>query len=179
MALLTRSMQTQVKSNSALMYIRALAYSTVYDLHKAFTKSILLQKNIKEVFRKSKLSEHNGGIITASLTFHGDQPKILPMDKWMITDTITISKSNSDEITNQENIKVEAVETHPMYKSELSYFVNDSRTGRYLIVFSAFSKNFVLAQKPNLLNGNHLLVWQKFFETCMKCKLILSLDQKI
>ena len=130
MALLTRSMQTQVKSNSALMYIRALAYSTVYDLHKAFTKSILLQKNIKEVFRKSKLSEHYGGIITASLTFHGDQPKILPMDKWMITDTITISKSDSDEITNQENIKVEAVETHPMYKSELSYFVNDSRTGR-------------------------------------------------
>merc|ERR1711894_93830 len=129
MALLTRSMQTQMKSNSALMYIRALAYSTVYDLHKAFTKSILLQKNIKEVFRKSKLSEHNGGIITASLTFHGDQPKILPMDKWMITDTITISKSDSDEITNQENIKVEAVETHPMYKSELSYFVNDSRTG--------------------------------------------------
>ena len=52
------------------------------------------------------------------------------MDKWMITDTITISKSDSDEITNQENIKVEAVETHPMYKSELSYFVNDSRTGR-------------------------------------------------
>ena len=147
MALLTRSMQTQMKSNSALMYIRALAYSTVYDLHKAFTKSILLQKNIKEVFRKSKLSEHNGGIITASLTFHGDQPKILPMDKWMITDTITISKSDSDEITNQENIKVEAVETHPMYKSELSYFVNDSRTGIIMSCPSTDPKMFCVG--PN------------------------------
>ena len=34
-----------------------------------------------------------------------------------------------------------------------------------LIVFSASSKNFVTKQKPNLLNRNHFLVWQKMFGT--------------
>ena len=32
-----------------------------------------------------------------------------------------------------------------------------------LIAFRASSKTFVQAQKPNLLNGNHLLVRHKFF----------------
>ena len=32
-----------------------------------------------------------------------------------------------------------------------------------LIAFSASSKTFALAQKPNLLNGNHLLVRHKMF----------------
>ena len=31
------------------------------------------------------------------------------------------------------------------------------------------SKTFVPAQKPNLLNGNHLLVWHKIFGTTKKC----------
>jgi hypothetical protein len=30
-----------------------------------------------------------------------------------------------------------------------------------VIAFNAPSKTFVPAQKPNLLNGNHLLVWHK------------------
>jgi hypothetical protein len=34
-----------------------------------------------------------------------------------------------------------------------------------LILFSASSKTFVPAQKPNLLNANHLLVWHKMFVT--------------
>ena len=32
-----------------------------------------------------------------------------------------------------------------------------------LIEFSASSRTFVPTQKPNLLNGNHLLVWHKMF----------------
>ena len=32
-----------------------------------------------------------------------------------------------------------------------------------LTAFSASSKNFVLAQKPILLNANHLFVWHKKF----------------
>ena len=32
-----------------------------------------------------------------------------------------------------------------------------------LIAFSASSKTFVLAQKPILLNANHLFVWHKIF----------------
>ena len=38
-----------------------------------------------------------------------------------------------------------------------------------LTAFSASSKTFVPAQKPNLLNGNHLLVWHKMFGTGTKC----------
>ena len=32
---------------------------------------------------------------------------------------------------------------------------------KILTVFSAFSKTFVPAQKPNLLNGSHFLVWNQ------------------
>ena len=56
---------------------------------------------------------------------------------------------------------------------------NFLRQSKNLSVFSASSKTFVPAQISNLLNGNHILVWQKFFETGTKCKLIFSLDQKI
>jgi hypothetical protein len=34
-----------------------------------------------------------------------------------------------------------------------------------LTAFNASSKTFVLAQKPILLNANHLFVWQKTFVT--------------
>ena len=39
-----------------------------------------------------------------------------------------------------------------------------------LTAFSASSKTFVPAQKPILLNANHLLVWQKMFVTGTICK---------
>ena len=39
-----------------------------------------------------------------------------------------------------------------------------------LIAFSGSSKNFVLAQKPILLNANHLFVWHKMFVTATICK---------
>ena len=39
-----------------------------------------------------------------------------------------------------------------------------------LTAFSASSKTFVPAQKPNLLNANHLLVWHKMFVTATICK---------
>ena len=38
---------------------------------------------------------------------------------------------------------------------------NFSSQFKNLIAFSAYSKTFALAQKPNLQNGNHLLVWHK------------------
>jgi hypothetical protein len=39
-----------------------------------------------------------------------------------------------------------------------------------LNAFSASSKTFVLAQKPILLNANHLFVWHKLFVTATICK---------
>ena len=39
-----------------------------------------------------------------------------------------------------------------------------------LTAFSASSKPFVLAQKPILLNANHLFVWHKMFVTATICK---------
>ena len=39
-----------------------------------------------------------------------------------------------------------------------------------LIAFSASSKTFVPAQKPILLNANHLFVWHKMFVTATICK---------
>ena len=39
-----------------------------------------------------------------------------------------------------------------------------------LTAFSAFSKTFVPAQKPILLNENHLFVWKKMFVTGSICK---------
>ena len=39
-----------------------------------------------------------------------------------------------------------------------------------LTAFNAPSKNFVLAQKPILLNANHLFVWHKMFVTATICK---------
>ena len=38
------------------------------------------------------------------------------------------------------------------------------------IAFSASSKTLVLAQKPILLNANHLFVWHKMFVTATICK---------
>ena len=48
-----------------------------------------------------------------------------------------------------------------------------------LTAFSASSKPFVLAQKPILLNANHLIVWHKMFVTATICKYIFGLVQKI
>jgi hypothetical protein len=48
-----------------------------------------------------------------------------------------------------------------------------------LIISSASSKTFVPAQKQNLLNGNHLLVWHKMFGTGTKCMYIFGLAQNI
>ena len=39
-----------------------------------------------------------------------------------------------------------------------------------LTAFSATSKTFVPAQKPILLNANHLFVWHKMFVTATICK---------
>ena len=124
MALISRTIQIHSNSatNSALMYLRSLAYSTVYDLHKAFTKSILLQKNIRDVFRSSKLSD--AGFIAGSLTFYGGgRPQILPMDKWIVESIVKTTTGNG-------NITVEPVTTHPMYKSELESLTNNSLTGK-------------------------------------------------
>ena len=42
---------------------------------------------------------------------------------------------------------------------------NFLRQPKNLTAFSASSKTFVPAQKPILLNANHLLVWHKMFAT--------------
>ena len=39
-----------------------------------------------------------------------------------------------------------------------------------LTAFSVSSKTFVLAQKPILLNANHLFVWHKMFVTATICQ---------
>ena len=39
-----------------------------------------------------------------------------------------------------------------------------------LTAFSASSKTFLRAQKPILLNANHLFVWHKMFVTATICK---------
>ena len=48
-----------------------------------------------------------------------------------------------------------------------------------LIPFSVSSNTFVPAQKPNLLNANHLLVWHKMFGIGTKCISIFGLAQNI
>ena len=48
-----------------------------------------------------------------------------------------------------------------------------------LTAFSASSKTFVPAQKPILLNANHLFVWHKMFVTGTKWSEIFGLAQKI
>ena len=48
-----------------------------------------------------------------------------------------------------------------------------------LTAFSASSKPFVPAQKPILLNANHLSVWHKMFVTATIRKYIFGLAQKI
>ena len=48
-----------------------------------------------------------------------------------------------------------------------------------LAAFSSSSKTCVLAQKPVLLNANHLFVWHKMFVTATICKYIFGLTQKI
>ena len=39
-----------------------------------------------------------------------------------------------------------------------------------LTAFSTSSETFVLAQKPILLNANHLFVWHKMFVTATICE---------
>ena len=48
-----------------------------------------------------------------------------------------------------------------------------------LTAFGASSRTFVAAQKPILLNANHLFVWQKIFVTATICKWIFGLAQKV
>ena len=48
-----------------------------------------------------------------------------------------------------------------------------------VIAFSASSRTFVPAQKPNLVVGNYLLARHKMFETGTKCISIFGLAQKI
>ena len=48
-----------------------------------------------------------------------------------------------------------------------------------LIAFSTSSKTFVPAQKPILLNANHLLVWDKKFGADAICKSVFGMAQKI
>ena len=43
----------------------------------------------------------------------------------------------------------------------------------------AISKQFVLAQKLNLIYENHLLVWHKKFGTGTICKSVFGMAQKI
>ena len=50
--------------------------------------------------------------------------------------------------------------------------------GPNLTAFSASSKTFVRAQKPILLNANHLFVWQKMFVTAAICKSVFGMAQK-
>ena len=56
---------------------------------------------------------------------------------------------------------------------------NFSSKPKNLTAFSASSKTFVPAQKPILLNANHLFVWHKMFVTATICKTIFGLAQKI
>ena len=39
-----------------------------------------------------------------------------------------------------------------------------------LTAFSASSESFVLAQKPILMNANHIFVWHKLFVTATICE---------
>ena len=50
---------------------------------------------------------------------------------------------------------------------------------KYLTAFSATSKTFVPAQKPILLNANHLFVWHKMFVTDTISKKIFGFAQKV
>ena len=52
--------------------------------------------------------------------------------------------------------------------ADLYWSLNILCRSKNSIPFSAFSKIFVPAQKPNFLNGNHLLMWHKMFETGTK-----------
>ena len=47
-----------------------------------------------------------------------------------------------------------------------------------LSAFCASSKTFASAQRPILLNANHLFVWQKMFVAGTICKLIFGPTQK-
>ena len=58
-------------------------------------------------------------------------------------------------------------------------FPNILSQSKNLIAFSASSKTFVPAQKPNLLNGNHLLVRYKIFGIGTKCISIFGLAKNI
>ena len=44
---------------------------------------------------------------------------------------------------------------------------------------SASSRTFVPAQKPILLNANHLFVWHKMFVTATICKYIFGLTKDL
>jgi hypothetical protein len=57
--------------------------------------------------------------------------------------------------------------TGPKMFCASSNFLSQSKN---LTAFSASSKTLVPAQKPILLNANHLFVWHKMFVTATICK---------
>ena len=105
------------RETSVFTYLNGLAYATVYDLHKTWTHSLYMQTDFEATFLRLNKSEN---IIKAGLTFKGKDPVVLPLDKWMVADIVT-------------NEAVEAVPTHPLYKSELEALLNASQEVSTLI----------------------------------------------
>lgn len=112
--LIRRSMGHE--NGSARTYLKALTYSTIYDLHKAYTRGLLLQQSYRSILRKI-VRDDGGSRVAAALTYHGGQPKILPMKNWMVMQLVK---------TNLSDVEVEMVATHPLHRQELEVIINST-----------------------------------------------------
>jgi hypothetical protein len=180
--LLRRSMghaNTSSSLSSSQVYLEALAYSTVNDLHVAFTKSQIDMRSVGRIMQAVRRTSDTEAV-AASLTYYGKLPSILPLANWMVTDLIYFPA----EKVHQP--RVETVHTHPLAKSELEALLAETTAlGRgqckqpgiklWLhpsIILPHFSLNYEsLADFPEML----ILPAQKGISVSLKCGLASSI----
>ena len=149
MTLLRRSMEHEGtgnnksgKGSTASMYLRSLAYSTIYSLHRSYTQSILLQQSLNSELQKSASKRRN--YLLAGLTYFGGQPLTPPMENWMV-----------QNIISTRNYTVEPVSSHPLHRSQLEKVMNLTLKVRILqrIYF------YIVSETPMLRND--------YFHVCL------------
>ncbi len=113
--LLQRAMDHNLSySSSALTYANFLAYASIFDLHRAFTKSLLMQVDFSTEMRKF-LQKRN--FVVAAMTFQGGNTPVMPLKDWMVTGLIRFNATDEGQI-------FEPVTTHPLYRQELESLMN-------------------------------------------------------
>ena len=96
--LLRRSIKDP-QDRSPWMYLKAMAYATIYKLHKSFTEALISQRKMERLTSDRKP-------LAAALTYTGLMQ--IPLGEWAVT-----------KIVETESYDVKDIPSHPLHRAEL------------------------------------------------------------